>query len=594
MRLRRFLRSVCALLLMSMGVMSCTTPTEESKESLESVEQITISEADEGMDLSNAVQLICNGETEYLIVYPAANENMEKDIADRVRAELISATGVRLSCVADDSIAAKKSEGKEILIGLTNREESIAAHATLRSRDYSAVIRGDKIVLAGQSFYMLINAYEAFREHMVSRDGSVYSNCNVQYTASYTAKNPCINGVSLGEYRIVYQNRSDAKEMASAIRAILETDTGYMLPCVTDAEAPQAYEILVGDTNRAESDLFYGTAQHGDAYRITCENGKLVIGWGNAGILHQVNKAFYSGFLKLVYGSTVDLAKISAESDGTDYNGNEFSIMTYNAWNVYRKANQALNRADLTASILYSYQPDVIGLQEYDDIYRLQGNDVIGQMEPLYAEAVPSTAEKAYNWNPILYRTDRLELVDCGHEVYTVGTEYNIEDGRRSHFRSFTWAVLRVKETGKTVTVFNTHLDTARENQPAECAQLWARIQTVYGSYGGALFLIGDYNCPIPGPGVNALKGYGFLNTYDLAVSRTDTCLGHQAPVFNAQKGQYVPSDEATTTLAYANSVDHCMFYGTAPTVLRFESSSLADMLSVSDHSPVYVSMKLN
>ena len=392
----------------------------------------------------------------------------------------------------------------------------------------------------------------------------------------------------------MYEDRSDAKDLAASVRAMLETDTGYLLPCVTDATEPQSNEILIGNTNRAESNGFYGTVRNNDAYRITYENGKLVVGWSNASILHQVNKAFYSGLLKQVYGKTVDLAKISVDEAGVNYLGDELSLVSYNVWNVYRKANQAANRADLTASILYAYCPDVIGLQEYDDIYRQQKNEIIGQMAPLYAEAEPEGIEKALNWNPILYRTDRLELVSCGHKKFKVGTEYYIEGGRNSHFRTYTWAVFRVKATGKIVTVFNTHLDTERSNQPAECAQLWESMQAVHGSYGGMLLLIGDYNCPIPGPGVDALKGYGFADTYDVAASRTETCLGHQAPVWNAQKGGYVPSGEGTVTLAYANSVDHCMFYGTAPTVLRFESSALADILSVSDHSPVYVRMKLN
>ena len=594
MKIRKLTRLLAIVLLLAMGVMGCTTPSDEADASTDTAEQITIPEVETDADLASAIQLIANGETSYIIIYPAANENMEKDLADRIRARLISATGVRLPCVADDSVAAKKSNGKEILVGLTNREESRLSHDDLRSRDYAVTVQNDKIVLAGLTYYMLVDAVEAFCEGLVSRDGGIYSTCQLTHTANYTAKNPCIGEVSLKEFQIVYEDRSDAKELANSIRSMLETDTGYLLPCVTDGEAASANEILVGNTNRAESLSFYGSEPNGDAYHIYYENGKLVIAWSNAGVLQNVNKAFYSGLLKLVYGKTVDLSKISADEVGVDYNGNDFSVLSFNVLNVYRKSNQAANRADLTASILYSYQSDVIGLQEYDDIYRLQTNEVIGQMAPLYAEAVPSNVSKANNWNPILYRTDRLELIACGHEAYTVGTEYDIEDGRRSHFRSFTWAVLRVKETGKIVTVFNTHLDTERSNQPAECAQLWKAVQSVYATYGGTLLLMGDYNCPIPGPGVNALKEYGFQNTYDVATFKTETCLGHGGPTWDAQAGAYVPDGAGTTVLAYVNSVDHCMFYGTAPNVLRFESSSLSDVLSVSDHSPLYIRMKLN
>ena len=80
MKIRKLTRLLAIVLLLAMGVVGCTTPSDEADASTDTAEQITIPEAETDADLASAIQLIANGETSYIIIYPAANENMEKDL----------------------------------------------------------------------------------------------------------------------------------------------------------------------------------------------------------------------------------------------------------------------------------------------------------------------------------------------------------------------------------------------------------------------------------------------------------------------------------------------------------------------------------
>ena len=132
--------------------------------------------------------------------------------------------------MTDDSVAAENSQGFEILIGKTNRAESQAAAGLLRNRDYSVTVSGTRVLLSGESDYMLQAAVNAFLDGLIMQDEILYSTCQITVCGSYPVSEMTANGVAIEQYRIVYaEGISLAFDLAQDIAQLLCEQTGWLL-----------------------------------------------------------------------------------------------------------------------------------------------------------------------------------------------------------------------------------------------------------------------------------------------------------------------------------------------------------------------------
>lgn len=163
----------------------------------------------------------------------------------------------------------------------------------------------------------------------------------------------------------------------------------------------------------------------------------------------------------------------------------------------------ALRRGRL-ASLLRSWSPDVLGLQEpyaYQLAFlreALPEYDTVGIGRNDGAEAGEFCA--------ILYRRDRLELVDSGTFwlAETPDTPGSIAWGAR-HPRICTWAQFVEKETRAAFSMYNVHLD--HESQAARdngVALLLERIRLHSAS--GPVLVTGDFNAEPDSPAVRHIQ----------------------------------------------------------------------------------------
>lgn len=109
------------------------------------------------------LELAVNKKSEYKIIYSeSADEIAKQSIKDFVLyvAEL---GGVNLSAKTD-SVSADTSNGKEILIGLTNREESSELYGELAYHEYRIEYVGGKLVVGAWSPIALGNALNALKQ----------------------------------------------------------------------------------------------------------------------------------------------------------------------------------------------------------------------------------------------------------------------------------------------------------------------------------------------------------------------------------------------------------------------------------------------
>lgn len=213
---------------------------------------------------SPTVDLIdADGEPLYTICYPENADSSAIGAISVLRDAVKEKTGATLS-LQSDFLAADTGDSKEILVGLTNRTESVAATADLGYDAYCWSITENKIVITAQNTFMLRKGIEAFTELFVLGEDAAAS-----YDPSYL-RLPCsLNRVESrsmllfandyhSDYTLVYPNGTSVDVM-NHIRAFQNQVgqlTGASIPAYADTAHPVDNlsggnrEILIGNTNR--------------------------------------------------------------------------------------------------------------------------------------------------------------------------------------------------------------------------------------------------------------------------------------------------------------------------------------------------------
>ncbi len=113
-------------------------------------------------------------------------------------------------------------------------------------------------------------------------------------------------------------------------------------------------------------------------------------------------------------------------------------------------------RADLLFETLKEQEPDIIGFQEVSKIhYRYLTNKLIGYDNIIKYRDKSPLAESC----PIFYSTSKFECIDSGGFWLSETPEKQSKDWGSACYRICSYVILRQKDSGKQLVVFNTHLD---------------------------------------------------------------------------------------------------------------------------------------
>lgn len=187
--------------------------------------------------------------------------------------------------------------------------------------------------------------------------------------------------------------------------------------------------------------------------------------------------------------------------------GAELRVMSFNI--RYGTAKDGENhwnyRREMVFQVLRDHRPEVVGLQE---ALRFQIDETLAAV-PGYGEIAVGREDgkKASEASAILYRTERLELIEQG----TFWLSDTPEVAGSKHWgnaitRLCTWVRLRDRQTKKYFYVFNTHLD--HQSQPARERGAELIVQRINGrSHRDPIILTGDFNADERNPTVRYLKG---------------------------------------------------------------------------------------
>ena len=282
-------------------------------------------------------------------------------------------------------------------------------------------------------------------------------------------------------------------------------------------------------------------------------------------------------------------------------------LMTHNVWNRDTNSPQWEEKgADCSAQarvegLLRVYRellPDVIGGQEVSSLMA----DLL--MEGFQNETVGYTLIWG-RFTPILYRSDKLELIDSAFGTYPKnieGFEGSFNDGKS---KSWNLGVFRVKSSGKIFIFVTTHLwwkknppdesyigqrryqpwsDEAREYQ---IAMVTEKIMAYKKRYECPVILLGDMNTDYHSKAMQYLRDHGFRHAHHIATEYAEEAVGYHYCFPDGYKTEY---DDRP----FETAIDHIFVLGEDEgSVKRFERYSPEYYYPISDHSPAYIDLKL-
>ena len=258
-------------------------------------EQLPDGDAENTGDASADIdgKLLLSGENRYRVIYASGSKKMALKIQDKlISLDPLSFTEIGYYKLSSDESTTDDGT-PEILVGITNREESLEAAKLLKTYlDYSISTIGNKIVIVANTPERLESAVEEFLsliEAVESGDNTLLlyrgdEQINNEYS-DYPYDKITFGDISVEEFEIVIPDnaKDEEKEIANRIRDWLRTAVGVTLEIKTDASPESDYELLIGATNRAASASVVtpDTPLENGHYCLKLQNGKLVIAAGN-------------------------------------------------------------------------------------------------------------------------------------------------------------------------------------------------------------------------------------------------------------------------------------------------------------------------
>lgn len=241
-------------------------------------------EGGEAPTAETTLTLIDKGAAKYVIVhdYSVGYEVREaiNTLVQAIKANH-NADVVVKECFNDREDPSDIPEDNEILVGMTNREESREALKGLRSNDWIMEVRGTRLVLGSSAdagtvaaIFQFMNAYVYEQGNRTTvraynmGDTSVVlpslvigtaNNTSAQGTYSYNP-NALIADARVDSYVLIYTKRGEfadeSKDLAEELRTHISRETGYELDMYKDTRCWGDYEILIGDTERTDAGLY--------------------------------------------------------------------------------------------------------------------------------------------------------------------------------------------------------------------------------------------------------------------------------------------------------------------------------------------------
>lgn len=223
----------------------------------------------------------------YIVVRPDVCDPLVEKGAKDIRNAIKENYGCKIN-IFKDTVAAAEDNFYEILVGDTNREESVKAKQMLIDNrennvfDFIVVVIGNKICIQATTATMVQTACDWFI-HNFCKDIESFNRIRTDYCFIYQPEGAnvmnTVSGVNLGKFTVVKPLRMSYL-IGQQVESFIDfyEENGFVLNYIEDDLEEVANEILIGDTSREASK---SVTVEGDNYVIKVVGNKLVIKGGN-------------------------------------------------------------------------------------------------------------------------------------------------------------------------------------------------------------------------------------------------------------------------------------------------------------------------
>ena len=454
------------------------------------------------------LELVVDEMSSYEIVYPAEASSQEKYAVDMLLELFKSKTGVELLTKDDTLSEGQTHEGEtcKIIIGRTNYAQSETAYDTLMYQDFRIIAEDSNIVITAYTNTGYSSAVRWLEKNVFVNfeQGDLYMEAidlQDSEVRGYAVEKWEINGHVPLHYTIVYADE-DMADAVTQTRDIIAKKTGCYMEVGLDDKTPVSdREILIGNTDRPESEEV--ERPRALNYSVTACADKLVIKYHG---LHSKLRLLDNLF-ECIFGESKELIM-----DGMyEYVGNFYDdphdssmpeeadvrIMCANLMADRRGYdNGALadhgflfeRRIEIVHAHLDYYQPTVVGFQEacvnwYAAIDSYHDADKWSVLKVKN----PNMGNSENIFSSVMWRTDLYKLIDSGAQLYSA------ENNKRC--RWYAWVILEDIKTKKQFCVVSTHWDGFdSDNAWIQVRELAAFVNEVRSTKNIPVFTMGDFN----------------------------------------------------------------------------------------------------
>lgn len=270
---------------------------------------------------ATTLNLVTQGVSNYVIVrdYKAGGDVL--NAVESIVSAIKTFTGADVTvkeCYSDRQDENDTVTDNEILVGMTNREESINALKGKRSNDWVLGVYGNKLVVGSPSDTGTLRAATKFLNEFIYEQGNRYevksyvesngkegslqslsfsTTQNLAESGTYSYSLFEVLGARIDSFAIIYAKNDDhsnlCSDLANNISTYISKQAGYELEVKKDTRCYADYEILIGNTERTDDAL--ADAIGPDDYYIKLnqtENGAQLIILFGENAMSQAYRAF--------------------------------------------------------------------------------------------------------------------------------------------------------------------------------------------------------------------------------------------------------------------------------------------------------------
>ncbi len=278
----KIFRTFLAFLILLATVVICSCVNNSQKEPMETssadaTESDVTTELDVTTEPSVSINIIENGETKYRIVRSNKATAEIAQAAVDLKAAIDDTYGLEISIGNDfekpNSDSSERYE-YEILVGDTNRDESITAKNMLKYNDFIISMSGTRIIISGGNDAEVVEAVKYFIENYVKGDILALESDFV-YIQKGEYKPITIGGVSISEYTVIYGDTT--KSIAEAFAQKMGKAFGAVMNISKDTAVATEHEIVIGSKRRGEDGGSFGE----DDFTVSAKNTSIYVNGGS-------------------------------------------------------------------------------------------------------------------------------------------------------------------------------------------------------------------------------------------------------------------------------------------------------------------------